>query len=246
VSAAVRWLPVVAVVALQVPYPLVHGHARDVVTVATVVVFAVASLGYAATSRGWRYALVLVLAAGVGGFGAEVLGVHTGVPFGSYVYTGGLGPSVWDVPLVVGGAWLMMAHPSVVVAARVTRNTAGRVVLAAVALAGWDVFLDPQMVAARHWRWSDVSPHVPGISDVPLSNLGGWLLVALVMAAVLVPVAGAPAAYVDQPAVVLWLWVWLSSALAAAAFFGELAVAGWGLLAMGLVGLPLLVREIRG
>ena len=30
--------------------------------------------------------------------------------------------------------------------------------LGAIGLAGWDLFLDPQMVAAGHWRWTQPSP----------------------------------------------------------------------------------------
>lgn len=236
-------IPALIVIALQLPYPLVHGDARDVLTVVTVVVFAAVSLGYALAYRGRSYAIALALVAGLGGFGVEVLGVHTGIPFGRYRYDGGLGPAVSGVPVVIGLAWLMMAHPCVVVAERIATNQIARVAAAAIGLAGWDVFLDPQMVDARHWHWADPSPHLPGIDRVPLSNLGGWLLVATVMAAALVavPVRSDPVG--ERPLVVLWVWVWLSSALAALVFFGHPAVAGWGLLAMGVVGLPLLVRR---
>ncbi len=242
-------IPVLVVVGLQIPYPLVHGHARNVLTVVTVVVFALVSAGYAIASRGVSYGAVLVAAAGVGGFAIEVLGVHTGVPFGEYRYDGGLGPSVFGVPLVIGLAWLMMAHPCVVVASRIAETAPMQVVAAAIGLAGWDVFLDPQMVDAHHWHWSDPSPHLPGIERVPLSNLGGWLLVSAVIAAVLVVASRRSASgretRTEQPLVVLWIWVWLSSALAALAFFHHPAVAGWGVLAMGLVGVPLLLAEVR-
>ncbi|MBV9098867.1 MAG: carotenoid biosynthesis protein [Frankiaceae bacterium] len=237
-------MPVLLVIALQVPYPLVHGHARDVLTIVTVVVFAAVSFGYAVTVRGWRYAAVLASVAGAGGFAVEVLGVHTGVPFGHYHYGAGLGPKLFAVPVVIGLAWLMMAHPCVVVAERVATRAAGRVAAAAVGLAGWDVFLDPQMVDAHHWQWSDRSPHLPGIDRVPLTNLGGWLLVATVLSAALVVASPRERRRPgEQPLVVLWVWVWLSSALAALVFFGHPAVAAWGFVAMGLVGIPLLVRR---
>jgi putative membrane protein len=248
-GSAARFGPAVAVIGLQVPYPLVHGHARDVLTVVTVVVFAIVSAGYALTSRGAQYAVVLVVVAGLGGFLVEVAGVHTGVPFGRYRYDGGLGPAVCGVPVVIGLAWLMMAHPCVVVAERIAARAGVRIAAAAVALAGWDVFLDPQMVSAHHWHWLDPDPHLPGVQRVPLSNYGGWLLVATVIASVLVVASrrrvrlGTGTA--DEPVVVLWIWVWLSSALAALVFFGHPAVAGWGLLAMGIVGVPLLRDVVR-
>ena len=59
------------------------------------------------------------------------------------------------------------------------------VVGGAAALASWDLFLDPQMVDAGHWRWSDPSPALPGVPTVPLTNYAGWALVALVLMALL-------------------------------------------------------------
>lgn len=238
------WSLVVGVIALQIPYPLVHGSARNSLTIATVVVFAAASLAHACWSVGMRYAGALV-GVGLVGFAAEVLGVHTGVPFGDYRYTGGLGPALASVPVVIALAWMMMAHPAVMVARRLTsprpgRLGVGRILVAAVALASWDVFLDPQMVHAHHWRWLKASPHLPGIDDVPLSNFGGWLLVALLVVALLAVALPTSGGEGDAPMLTLWVWTWLSSTLANLAFFGRPAVAAWGFAAMGVVGCPLL------
>jgi putative membrane protein len=246
-SARISWAWPAAgvVIATEVPYPLVHGTAHDVLTVSTVIVFAATSVAHALSTRGTRYAGVLVLVAAGGGLVAELVGVHTGVPFGRYRYLGGLGPTVGLVPLAVAAAWLMMAHPARVVAETLARGPAARVLVMTVGLASWDVFLDPQMVAARHWRWSDPRPHLPGVSDVPLSNFGGWLLIAAVMSALLEVATRARLDRRDRPLLALWLWTWLSSTLANLVFFGRPAVAAWGFAAMAVVGVPLLVRMRR-
>lgn len=235
-----RWLWGLAafVVALEIPYPLVHGRVRDALTVTTVVVFAATALAHAVVSSGRTHAARLV-AVGVVGFTAEVVGVHTGVPFGDYHYTGGIGPALAGVPLAVGLAWMMMAQPAACVAARICTRARTRVVVATCALTGWDVFLDPQMVDARHWAWRHPSPHLPGIRDVPLTNFGGWLLVSLLVMAVLATTRRLPGVD-DRPAMALWSWTWLSSTLANLAFFHRPAVAAWGFAAMALSGLPLL------
>ena len=242
-SRLVVWGLVAAVVAVQIPYPLVHGTARDVLTVVTVVVFAAASATAAAVSGRWWHGVALVAVVAAGGFVAEVVGVHTGYPFGRYRYLHGLGPTAAGVPLVVPLAWVMMMQPAIAVARRVVSSTAARIAVGAVALAAWDVFLDPQMVTAHHWRWSDPHPHLAGVADVPLSNFGGWLLVALVLVAV--TQLWSRGAGADRPAVTLWVWTWLSSTLANLVFFSRPAVAAWGFVAMGLVGVPLLWKTAR-
>ena len=59
------------------------------------------------------------------------------------------------VPLIVPLAWTMMAYPALLVGRRI-----GAPVLAgAAALASWDLFLDPQMVAAGHWHFTGGRAH---------------------------------------------------------------------------------------
>lgn len=178
-----------AVVALQVAYPLVHGAARDRLTVATVVVFFAASVSHAAAWRGLRWAGVLVAVTAGGGLAVEVAGVTTGWPFGAYAYTGSLGPELAGVPLAIPLAWTMMAYPALLVGRAITAHPVGGPLVAGWALASWDLFLDPQMVAAGHWAWAAGGPAVLGI---PLTNFAGWTLVAVAMMAVLwrVPVGG--------------------------------------------------------
>lgn len=227
-----------ATVLAQIAYPLVGGDARDLLTIVTVVLFAVTSLTHAWVSRGPRAAAVLLLVVGAGGLIAEAVGVATGVPFGRYAYADTLGPAVLGVPVVIPLAWIMMAWPAYVVAARLARSRAGRVAVGAVALASWDLFLDPQMVDAGHWRWADPQPGLPGVPTVPLTNYAGWLLVAVVLMALLdraVPARPAD----DSVPYALYLWTYASSVLAHAAFFGLPASALWGGLGMGLVAVPL-------
>jgi uncharacterized membrane protein len=220
-------------VLLQVGYPLVSGHPRDVLTVATVAAFFLATTSHALLTRGpgWT-AGYLAVVLGVGLL-AEAVGVRTGLPFGDYAYAGSLGWQLLDVPLVVPLAWAMFAYPCLLVGQRL-----GRPVLAgAWALASWDLFLDPQMVEAGHWRWLDVHASLPGVADVPVSNFAGWLVVALVVMGLLARLPHVPAD--DRAPLALFLWTWASSVLANLAFFGRPGVAVVGGLAMGVVGLPL-------
>jgi uncharacterized membrane protein len=234
-----------AVVLAQVAYPLTPaGGARDGLTVATVLLFAAASLTHAAATRGVRAAAALVVVAGGGGLLAEAVGVATGIPFGRYSYAGTLGPAVLGVPLVIPLAWVMMAWPAYLVGVRLGRTAPARVAVAAVALASWDLFLDPQMVDAGHWRWADPSPALPGVPAVPLTNYAGWLVVAVVLVAVLDRTVHTRPSTADTVPYALYLWTYASSVLALAAFFGLPGAALWGGLGMGAVALPL-ARSLR-
>jgi putative membrane protein len=226
-------------VLVQIVYPLVPDAAKAPVTVASVLVFCAAAVSDAARVHGPRGAAVLLAVAGGGGLLVEAVGVHTGLPFGAYAYTGDLGAAVLGVPAVVPLAWTMMAWPALVVG----RTLARRWPVAPVALAGgaalaaWDLFLDPQMVDAGYWTWANPHPALPLVPGVPLTNYAGWLVVAVLMVGVLdrvLPRHTGP----SGPAAALYLWTYGSSVLAHVVFFDRPGSALVGGIAMGALALP--------
>lgn len=234
-----RRVPVVLAaltVLLQILYPLVHGHPRDVLTVVTVAVFFVASSVHAAVHRGLGWAAAMVAVTAGTGLLAESVGTATGFPFGDYAYAGSLGWKLLGVPVVIPMAWTMMAYPCLLVGQRLARSRVGAAVAGGGALAGWDLFLDPQMVAAGHWRWADVQLALPGAPDIPVSNYLGWLAVAVVMVGVLQLLPRRDAD--DRVPAALFLWTYASSVLANAVFFGRPLTALVGGIGMGLVAIP--------
>ncbi|WP_460493734.1 carotenoid biosynthesis protein [Dactylosporangium cerinum] len=232
-----------ALVLVEIAYPLVHGGTRAVLTVATVVVGYLLSVGHAWLSRGPRTAAVLILVTTGGGFAVEAAGRATGYPFGDYDYTGSLGPRLLGVPLVIPLAWTWMAWPAWVAAARLTTRPWLRTGVAGLGLAAWDLFLDPQMVGEGHWRWDSPGAALPGVPEIPITNYLGWLVVAWVLAAALTVTAENGSD--DRPMYALYLWTYGSSVLAHAVFLGLPASAAWGAAGMGLVAVPLAVTLWR-
>lgn len=238
------WVLVGAAVLVQIVYPLTPEALRTTVTVLSVIVFAAASLADAARLHGLRGAAVLLAVAGGGGLLAEAVGLRTGFPFGGYAYTETLGPELLDVPLVVPLAWVMMAWPALVVGRTLARRPAAVALLGGAALAAWDVFLDPQMVAAGHWTWADPVPALPFVPGIPLTNFAGWVVVAVLMLAVLHRWVG-PAGEPSAPAAALYLWAYASSVIAHLAFFGLPGSAVVGGVVMGAVAVPFAVALLR-
>ena len=280
----VAWTLVGATVLVQIVYPLVPDAFRTQITVTSVLVLCAAALGDAARVHGPRGPVVLLAVAGGGGLLVEAVGVHSGIPFGTYAYTGDLGAQVLGVPAVVPLAWTIMAWPALVVG-RVLDSAVGRrpvgggdpialsrsrtaldravrrrpvgggdltalsrsrtalagrlpvALIGGVALAAWDLLLDPQMVDAGHWTWAHPDPALPLVPDVPLTNYAGWLVVSVAMVGALdrlLPRDGGP----SGPAAALYLWAYGSSVVAHVLFFDRPGSALVGGIVMGAVALP--------
>jgi putative membrane protein len=246
-ASVLRRIPVVlaaATVLLQIGYPLVSGATRDRLTIVTVGVFFLASVSHALVHRGARWAALFVLVTTGFGLLAEAVGTATGVPFGQYDYADSLGPKLLSTPVVIPLAWAMFAYPCLLVGQRLARSAVGAAAVGGAALASWDLFLDPQMVSAGHWQFTDVQASLPGAPGIPLSNYLGWLLVAVVMLGVLQLLGRRTAD--DRVPAVLFLWTYVSSVLANAAFFGRPVVALVGGIGMGLVAVPYALSLRRG
>lgn len=124
----------------------------------------------------------------------EHLGATQGFLFGRYEYTDAFGPRLGGVvPLAVPLAWWTVAIGALQAAVVFTRRVTGdlRWLLVVLNAAGLAVLTDlPLETVAFHvrgyWRWLDGGPWY----GVPVSNFGGWLLVASGLAAALLAVAG--------------------------------------------------------
>jgi putative membrane protein len=241
------WIGLAALVLAEIGYPLTEGRARAALVVVTVCLGFLLSIAHAAATRGPRAAGLLALVTAGGGFAVEAAGRATGYPFGDYDYTGALGPRLLGVPLVIPLAWTWMAWPAWVAAARLTARPVARIGVAAVGLAAWDLFLDPQMVSQGYWLWRTTTPALPGVDGIPLTNYLGWLAVALALMALLRLALGDDPARpgADAPMYAMYLWTYTSSILAHGIFLGLPASAAWGAAGMGLVAIPLAVRLWR-
>ncbi len=246
-AARLAWGFLAAWILAQIAYPLTSGTARDGVTLAVVALGATTALAHACASYGLIRGVAGAAAVMTLGWAAEAVGLATGIPFGAYDYSPGrLGPTLLGVPLVVAAAWFLGSYPIWALAARLP--AAWRIPAAAATLVGWDLYLDPQMIADGRWTWRDPSPHLPGLDAVPVSNFAGWFVVGLIVFGVLAALwPGTPA---DRTLpTVAYLWTWLGSALAFGVFLDDpllTAALGYGLAAMAPLGIAAIIDMSAG
>jgi len=222
-------------VAAQVTYGLLRERRTPTATRGLVALMLGASVTEAWESRGGARGAGAVAAAGGLGFAAELFGVATGRPFGHYSYTEKLGPRVGGVPLLAAAAWAMMARPAWVVAGLIDSRLRLRVPLAAGALAAWDVFLDPRMVADEYWNW----PQGGLYEGIPATNFLGWWITGLGLFTVWsrIDPDDDPARDGDG-ALAIYAWTWIGETFANAVLWRRPVVAAAGAAAMGAFAAP--------
>jgi uncharacterized membrane protein len=229
-----------AVAGAEVAYPRVPPRRQAAATRAIVALMLAASVADLAGRRGGRRAVALAGSTAGVGFAAELCGVATGRPFGSYEYSGRLGPRLAGVPLLAAAAWTMMAFPAWSVAGLLARRRPSRAIVAAGALTAWDVFLDPRMVRDGYWRW----PAGGRYEGVPARNFAGWLSVGGAIFAVWSALDhdGEP----SDDALALYAWTWLGETVANLVFWRRPRVALVGGAAMGAFAVPAITaRALR-
>ncbi|UII55488.1 carotenoid biosynthesis protein [Cytobacillus spongiae] len=117
-------------------------------------------------------------------FVAEYLGATHGILFGEYRYTSAFDPRLWDVPIGIGFAWLMVMGTSHVLAKRIMPNSK----LLYAFLGGMiaviiDLIIDPVAYQVKgYWIWEE-----PGFYyHIPFSNFVGWFVVAFLLHLVII------------------------------------------------------------
>ena len=137
------------------------------------------SLLHGARSLGCRRVALFLVLTLVISFIMEEVGVRTGLVFGPYHYSGQLGAKLGHVPLLIPLGWFMMIYPSWVVAQVLLSglnlrglSSVALALIAALTMTGWDMVMDPPMVARGNWIWEQGGPYF----GVPLHNYFGWVL----------------------------------------------------------------------
>ena len=107
------------------------------------------------------------------GFGAELIGVHTGLLFGNYSYGESLGPKLWDVSIVIGINWGVLTVTAASVTYRMNLPTSIKLLINALILVVFDFVMEPVAMKNDFWSWEN--------NTIPFYNYVCWFFVALIL-----------------------------------------------------------------
>lgn len=136
---------------------------------------------YAYRTLGAKYLLSFLIPALLVSVTAELMGTSTGIPFGAYHYTTGLGYKIADlVPFTIPLSWFYLGFSSFLIARAGLRKfdlprwgfSLAAIALGALLLTSWDFVLDPGMsqTAVPFWEWEVEGPFF----GMPYENFTGW------------------------------------------------------------------------
>jgi len=116
------------------------------------------------------------------GNASENLSILTGFPFGHYCFTDLMGPSIFNVPILLGLAYVGMGYLSWTLGRLILGETRGRLagsrvlavpLAASFIMVAWDLAMDPVWSTVMHaWTWRQGGAYF----GVPVSNFLGWYL----------------------------------------------------------------------
>ncbi|MDP9243517.1 MAG: carotenoid biosynthesis protein, partial [Chloroflexota bacterium] len=116
----------------------------------------------------------------------ENLSIATGFPFGNYHYSSFAGPTLFDVPLLIGPAYLGMGYLSWTLARLLLGRTRGALTgasliavptVASFLMVAWDLTFDPVASTINgFWTWEQGGSYF----GVPFSNFLGWFMTVFI------------------------------------------------------------------
>ncbi len=125
---------------------------------------------------GYLRALMLLTVLGLCALVFEYTSIHTGFPYGYFLYSNKLGFKLLEtVPWTVFLGWTPLVIGSVALSQRVCDSRWLRILVATFFLVLIDFVFDPVAVALGFWSWN----HPGAYFGVPLVNFFGWIFSGL-------------------------------------------------------------------
>ncbi len=119
----------------------------------------------------WK-TVVFIVFTFIVGFSIEVVGVETGLVFGSYQYGQVLGPKWHGTPFMIGVNWVMLTYCAGISMNHVLAKATPwmKSFFGALVLTSLDVLIEPVAINYGMWTWD--------YGVVPWKNYGAWFLIS--------------------------------------------------------------------
>ncbi len=109
---------------------------------------------------------------------AEIIGVNTGVIFGSYTYDNSiLGPRLLNTPLIIGINWFVLIYCTFVLIKRFKFPVIIRILFGGLIMLIFDILLEPVAGKMLMWNWLS--------GEVPLLNYASWFVLSCVFISII-------------------------------------------------------------
>ncbi len=113
----------------------------------------------------------------LGGMTTEIIGVKTGMLFGSYSYGTSLGFKIFGVPPVIGINWLVLVYAVAGIFFVFRRSPVLSLILPAGLLVVYDLLLEAMAPELQMWHWQS--------GGIPIKNYFDWFLLSLIFLGIL-------------------------------------------------------------
>ncbi len=107
------------------------------------------------------------------GYTAEFLGVNYQILFGDYSYGRSLGVKLFDVSLIIGCNWLLLALISQALIKKIVVNRWLVIIFSSILMVLIDLYIEPVAPLLDFWEFKE--------NIVPFSNYRDWFIVALII-----------------------------------------------------------------
>lgn len=103
----------------------------------------------------------------------EIIGVKTGLLFGTYEYGQTLGIKFYGVPLTIGLNWLFLSFSSYAISKKIVNNIFIQSLIASGLMVFLDFFVEPIAIKLDFWSWEN--------GQIPIQNYFMWFFASLIM-----------------------------------------------------------------
>ena len=126
------------------------------------------------SQRSWMTWLIIYLI----GMAAELIGVNTGLLFGTYHYGENLGIKVFGVPILIGINWVVLTFLTALLSNRYIQNKWLAILCGSILMVALDFFIEPTAPIFDFWHWEG------GYS--PFRNFVDWFVISLILQVIVV------------------------------------------------------------